>query len=564
MLCLLVNAIVSAQAQNRYDVVIDEIMADPSPPVGLPNLEWIELKNCSATPINLQNWRLSDAGGQSGAFPAFTLQPDSFVIVCSSSSLTAMSAFGRAFAVTSFPSLDNAGDLLYLKSASGKIIHGIRYDLSWYDNELKKDGGWSLEMCDTHAPCSGVANWKASADPSGGTPGRKNANDGVSNAAHEPEISNVYTAGNTSIHIVFKNPVDSISATTISHYLPDNIIQLQAVSCLPPLFNEVELKTVQPMDSGKIYTIQISQVKDCGNNVITSPVSIQTGIPFTPAPGEIVINEILFNPKSGGYDFAELINRSNKIIDAAALFMANRNSNGTVSSIIPLSAVPYYMLPGAYLAITENKTRLGLDYFLQKPDAILETSSLPSWPDDEGWVVLLGTQGNILEELHYKDDWHFKLMNDAEGVSLERMDPSAEVNNPQNWHSAASTAGWATPGYRNSQYKQAGIADALFTITPATISPDNDGLDDMATIQYQMESAGFVANITIYDASGRPVRMLVRNALLGLNGFWRWDGLDENGQKLQAGPYIFLIDLFNSEGKKKRVKEMVVVAGKFK
>src|SRR5688572_33486288 len=64
--------------QNRYDVVIDEIMADQTPQIGLPSNEWIELKNISANPINLQNWRIGDATGQSGPMPNFILHPDSF------------------------------------------------------------------------------------------------------------------------------------------------------------------------------------------------------------------------------------------------------------------------------------------------------------------------------------------------------------------------------------------------------------------------------------------------------------------------------------------------------
>src|SRR5260221_1795386 len=112
-------------AQNRYDIVIDEIMADPTPQVGLPNNEWIELKNTTTAPINLQNWRIGDATGQSGTLPNFTLQPDSFVIICTASAVAAMSAFGTTISVTSFPSLDNDGDQLFLKAANGKTIHAI-------------------------------------------------------------------------------------------------------------------------------------------------------------------------------------------------------------------------------------------------------------------------------------------------------------------------------------------------------------------------------------------------------------------------------------------------------
>ena len=46
---------------QQYDVVIDEIMSDPTPQVALPNAEWIELKNTAASPINLKGWTISDS-----------------------------------------------------------------------------------------------------------------------------------------------------------------------------------------------------------------------------------------------------------------------------------------------------------------------------------------------------------------------------------------------------------------------------------------------------------------------------------------------------------------------
>src|SRR6202008_5070053 len=101
LLCVSILLTTVLLAQNRYDVVIDEIMADQSPQIGLPNNEWIELKNTSASPINLQGWRIGDSGGQSGLMPRFTLNPDSFVIVCTGSAVAAWDACGRPISVTS-------------------------------------------------------------------------------------------------------------------------------------------------------------------------------------------------------------------------------------------------------------------------------------------------------------------------------------------------------------------------------------------------------------------------------------------------------------------------------
>ncbi len=120
----------SAGAQNRFDVVITEIFADPSPQVGLPPSEWIEIKNTSPSAINVQGWRLADANNQSGPFPLFLIQPDSSVIICSNSALPGMLIYGPAIPVSSFPSLDNDGDILVIWSAGNKIIHSVGYDLS--------------------------------------------------------------------------------------------------------------------------------------------------------------------------------------------------------------------------------------------------------------------------------------------------------------------------------------------------------------------------------------------------------------------------------------------------
>ena len=182
---------------QQYDIVIDELITDPTPQIGLPNSEWIELKNTTAFPINLQGWRIGDVSGISGALPNFILKPDSFVIICTSSAVAGLSVFGNTLAATSFPSLDNTGELLYLQSANGQIIHSVAYNVSWYQNELKQEGGWTLEMIDTKNPCSGFTNWRASTDLRGGTPGKKNSIDGNNPDAVAPKLLRAYAVSYT-------------------------------------------------------------------------------------------------------------------------------------------------------------------------------------------------------------------------------------------------------------------------------------------------------------------------------------------------------------------------------
>jgi Lamin Tail Domain len=339
---------------------------------------------------------------------------------------------------------------------------------------------------------------------------------------------------------------------------------VQSAISISPLFDKVQLRLTTAMQANKVYNITVNNVTDCKNNSIGSKNKIRVGLAVDAALSEMVINEILFNPKSGGYDYIEFYNRSNKIFDANKLYVANRNSSGAISSTKLISAMPYYVFPGDYIVVTEDAIDLSLDYMVQNPDAVFVISSLPSFPDDEGDVILLNSQGAVVDEVKYKDDWQFALLADPNGVSLERIDPDGISQEATNWHSAASTAGYGTPTYKNSQYKLLQSINAAIEITPKVFSPDNDGRDDIATIQYKTTEPGYVANITIYDANGRPVRNLVKNATLGLHGYWIWDGLDDKKLKLPVGTYIVFTEIFNLNGKKEIFKNVVVLARQLK
>jgi hypothetical protein len=547
---------------QRYDVVIDELMADPTPQVGLPNNEWIELKNTTTFPINLLGWKISDASSSSGSLPNFILKPDSLVILCTGSAVAAMSAFGTTISVTSFPSLDNESDQLSLKDANGKTIHALAYDISWYQNELKKDGGWTLEMIDTKSPCAGGSNWKASTNTAGGSPGKKNSIDALNNDQTGPQLKRAYTIDNTTIVLVFDEPVDSLKGATIANYSIDGSLTINNAVSLGPLFDKVQLKLNTPMQPNTVYNITATNVTDCKNNTIGNFNKAKVGLPVDPVAGEMIVNEILFNPRSGAYDYVEFYNRSNKVFDASRLYIANRNSSNVISSITQLSSLPWLVFPGDYIVMTEDAASLSREYLVKNPGWVLTLSSLPSFPDDKGFVLLLNFQGNPVDEVNYLDDWHFKLIDNEEGVALERIDPDGTTQDPNNWHSAGSTAGYGTPTYKNSQYKQPPGINASIEITPKVFSPDNDGFDDIATIQYKVDQPGYVANITIFDAAGRPVRNLVRNGTLALSGYWNWDGLDDKEKKLPVGTYVIFTEIFNLQGKKDRFKNTVVLARK--
>lgn len=544
-----------------YDVVIDEILADSLPQVALPKKEWIELKNTAAFPVNLAGWRIGDGSGKSGPLPGFILKPDSFVIVCNAGAGTAMSAYGATISPPAFPALSNDGELLYVEDADGNSIHAVNYTINWFRNEIKKDGGWSLEMVDPKNPCAGFSNWKASVDESGGTPGRKNSVDAANTDEVAPELVRAYATDSLSITLLFDEPLNTSNTSVTANYtISDGAGTPVSALATDPIADKVVLTLASPLLRNKIYTVTATGLTDCTGNIISTAKTARVGLSETVDSFDVVINEVLFNPPSNGSDYVELYNRSKKIIDLQQLFIANRNTTGIISNQQQLSEAPYLLFPGEFMVLTKDEGWVKNTFITKNPNAFITIASMPSYNDDAGDVVLSCAQHPVVDELKYLDDWHFKLLGNKEGVALERIDYNAATQQQANWHSAATHVNYGTPTYQNSQFKINDAVQGEIRLSPEILSPDNDGQDDFATVDYNFPEAGYVATITIFDASGRPVRYLQRNALCGTAGNFRWDGLGEKNQPLATGVYLVLTEVFNLGGNKKQFKKAIVLA----
>ncbi|HEY0030833.1 MAG TPA: lamin tail domain-containing protein [Bacteroidia bacterium] len=547
-----------------FDIVINEIMADPDPVVNtLPNYEYIELYNKTAFDININNWSFT-AGTNTKILPDVVVPADSFLVLSSSTAAALFAAGVNVMAVTSFPSIANTGQTLILRDQLGAVISTVSYTDDWYQDAVKAAGGYSLEQIDWNNPCAGITNWKASAHANGGTPGAINSINALNSDASAPQLVRVNVIAADTIQLYFNEPLDSVTMLNPTIYTIDNGIgNPSQVKVIAPDFKSVRLAFSSSLMVGTIYIITVANtVTDCAGNFIGTSNSARFAIPEPAALNDLVINEILFDPKTGGVDFVEIYNRSNKVIDLKTLLISEYDTiTNVVMNAEMISSDGYLIFPNEYLLLSENGNAVKAQYATSNPGGFLDVADLPAMNIDGG-TVCLSTATTIIEHFTYYNNMHFGLLNDTKGISLERINFNRNTNDRTNWHSAAASVGFATPGYKNSQYSDAGETDNAIEITPAVFSPDEDGTADVVNINYHFDAPGYTANVTIYDSKGRIVKLLVRNEMLSTKGTFSWDGINDDREKAAIGIYIVFFEVFDLSGDVKHYKKTCVLAGK--
>ena len=541
------------------DVIITEIFADPSPQLKLPNAEYIEIFNRSGHAIDLTNWLFTD-GGSNAIFPTKILLPNTYLILTSSTSEIDFSSYGNAFGLSNFPTLNNNGDALVLRNANGMTIDSVNYSDDWYLDVDKKEGGWSLELIDPSNPCGEKGNWMASEDDRGGTPGTQNSVFANKPDLTGPKLISVIPISSTVLRLQFNEKLEKEIPIPLSFQInPEATIT--SILFANASLNEIELHLDRPLQSQTLYTITIQNVRDCNHNVIQSEFnSYPFGLPEQPASMDVVINEILFNPRSTGVDFVEIVNTSDKFFNIKNWTISNIE-NGVLSNTKIITTENVLLKPNAYFVFTENGNILKGEYVNAPQKNFLEVSTLPSLSDDEGSIALTDDDGNLMDHLQYSKVWHSVFIKDDEGVSLERVSLTDSTQESQNWKSASSIVGFATPGYLNSNAMKEGLQEDAVIVEPHAFIPIN-GQPDFTQIKFRFDQGGYVANIKIFDSQGHLIKQLANNEVLGTEGFFRWDGDNDDGKKTCAGYYMVWFEVFNSDGDVNIFRKPVVVAVK--
>ena len=546
---------------KQNDIIITEVFANPKPSGLLPNAEWIELYNRSKNIIRLNNWKLKK-GSTIYNFPNTILYPDSYVVVCDDKDKQSLSAFTNAVALSIFPSLA-LDDELTLLNEKNFIIHNLVYKNDWMNDKIKQSAAWSLEMIDVDNPCMGEGNWAASISPKGATPGKVNSVHKYNPDKSELELLRAYPIDNKTLVLIFNKTLDSLSSSAYTHYWFNN--QNRGISYhhfIDNSLSRIELQMSDSFLSNTAYRIRIDSLADCLDNYSIERNYADFGLSERADSNDLHINEILFNPSPSGADFVELYNSSSKFIDLKNYLICNTDERDSINQFTAFGNDYWQIHPKQYLVLTDSKDKILSNHSAAFPEQIIEVKTMPTYNDDAGTVLLSDLNGKRIEKFAYDDKMHFTLLDNKEGVSLERINPFRSVSDRSNWTSASATSNYGTPTTRNSQYFEIAQSSATLTIQPEVFSPDGDGYHDIVNFNYQFNEIGNVAKLEIYNSNGMLIKTMFKNELLGNSGTYSWNGIDDKGNLPAYGIYIANFEVFGLSGESQTYRKTFVLGGK--
>ncbi|MHC1730653.1 MAG: lamin tail domain-containing protein [Bacteroidales bacterium] len=532
------------------DVVISEIMADPTPSRGLPEREYLEIFNRTGDSLATGGILLI-AGPDTAFLSTGWIEPGGRIILCSTGSRSDLLPYGQVMAVKSFPSLNDAGELIALRDPGGSLIHAVSYGPWFLGDGPRSGGGWSAELIDPDNPFHEPFVWSPSSDPSGGTPGKVNSTLAAVTDNRCPRLIAAWPAAPDTLAVLFDETVMLAGA---SPWLADGRPTLPATSG-DPADRTALVPLDEPLVDGRVITVIFApEITDFAGNT-PCLTEFRTGLPAESLPGEILFNELMPDPSEGQSEYIELYNNSGKIFDLSRLFLAS----GSNAQVTALTAKHRQLLTGKYIALTTGTEEFREVYPCADDAALFRADRLPSLPNDGGSLILYDKNLNIIDRMDYTSAMHMPFLSGTQGVALEKVSPSLPSDVAVNWRSASEACNWGSPGASNSVLVEKPEEKAGLTLSSGRVSPDGDGFEDLLLISLFPGGDENIITVTVFDDRGYPVRRLAERVAAGVGTSLAWDGLSDQGARLPAGLYIILAESFNPAGVSGRWKKVCAV-----
>lgn len=532
------------------DLIISEIMANPSGNTNYP-FEFIEIYNASSLTLELDQFALH-INSSSYALPQYHISPGEFVVICGQLNPI------PPFLYCKLPSLSNENGIYNLIHLNGQIIHHAQYRNSYFEDALKKNGGYSLELTDLNAICQQKNNWSASTDPKGASPAEANS--------HSTQLE----------------PVASPKAI-YRGIQQDSIILYFDQAINPTYIQEAEIQTSQGKLDGewisdqgnlkKVYfrsqqgipwgqTLEISQLKNCETGEISAT---EIRLPQKSAPSQkgIQINEILFHPESGKSKYVEFLNTGEESVNIETLYLGRYD---TLLSMYTSGSKPFpenlWLLPGEIICLSIDPEEVSDSYIGANPSRILYSDKVDLPGSSGGILRIQNSKNEEVDIAAVMPEWHSIFLTEKKGVALERIGLKREGLSRYSWLSAAANMGYGTPGNENSQWGNFSEAEKILELNTPIFSPDMDGYMDWVEIRGKMPESGLRASLFIINESGQIIRSLMQNEICGSELSFIWDGGNSLGQKVPIGIYKIYLKALNATGKSWQDYKAIVVAVK--
>jgi len=537
------------------DILINEVLTNP---IGI-GVDYVEFINVSSKSIQMQGLIIRNESRNDEVVieNSLILLPGEIVVITEAEFniiLNYSPPQNVRIIEQNIPGFNNAdGNVSLILNNNGQLILIDSYDYD--DDQLSPDlddkDGVSFERISCIESTNTIGNWSSGIESTNfGTPGYQNA---IANEDDRQAIARI--VNKQEVEVRFKDEIDEASALDFINYNIDNItitdVFLDGTNPkIVVLFLENELI------SGQEYLLTVNNIQNsCG--ILLEEETFDLRLIESAEVGDLLINEILFNPNRDQFDFVEIINVSDKFlrIDDLNILNSDSGNNEEINS-------NFILEPQQIIAFTES-VDVVIDQYLPPNNANIVLANIPAFNDDSGNITLrlnTGIEFIVLDVFDYSDDFHFDLIRDTEGISLERISVIGETNEPNNWFSSSEGNLFATPGYLNSTRINPNTTGDQVSLSSKTFSPNGDSDNDVLLINYNLDRSGFVANVKIFDDHGRPQRTLANNSILGTEGFLRWDGINDDGQLSHIGMYIVQYEFFHSDGEVIEGKTVCILA----